>query len=182
MHNLGLASNICKIVLNFFVTVCLQNLHSISNCVVTKYDPLSPSTCEREDCFFCSSGGGGIVGRAVLPTGWSARNVKKFDMKTVYQGDTGRNCYSRWLKRLAGLRNENEDNPLGKHCQIQHNGQKVTFRKICSRSFKTTYMRQFNKGVRTAGCSADICMNSKADFHQPSIVRVTITLENRHEE
>ena len=43
-------------------------------------------------------------------------------------------------------------------------------------------MRQFNEGVKTACCSADICMNSKADFHQPSIVRVTITLENRHEE
>ena len=43
---------------------------------ITKSDPLSPSTCEREDCFSCTSGGGGIVARAVLPTGSRARNFK----------------------------------------------------------------------------------------------------------
>ena len=33
--NIGLASNICKIVLNFFVTLCPPHLHSISNCVLS---------------------------------------------------------------------------------------------------------------------------------------------------
>ena len=35
-HNLGLASNNCKIVLNFCVTLCPPHLHSISNCVLSK--------------------------------------------------------------------------------------------------------------------------------------------------
>ena len=39
-------------------------------------------------------------------------------------------------------------------------------------------MRQINEGVRIAYCEADICMNSKAEFHQPSIV----TLGNNNEE
>ena len=43
-------------------------------------------------------------------------------------------------------------------------------------------MRQINEGVRIACCDADICMNSKAEFHQPSIVRVTNTLGNNNEE
>ena len=43
-------------------------------------------------------------------------------------------------------------------------------------------MRQVNEGVRIACCEADICMNSKAEFHQPSIVRVTNSLGNSNEE
>ena len=50
------------------------------------------------------------------------------------------------------------------------------------RSFKTAFMRQINEGVRIACCDADICMNLKAEFHQPSIVRVTNTLGNNNEE
>ena len=60
---------------------------------------------------------------------------------------------------------EKEDNPLWKHCQIQHGGQKVRFKMICLKSFKTAFMRQINEGVRIACCEADICMNSKAEFH-----------------
>ena len=43
-------------------------------------------------------------------------------------------------------------------------------------------MRQVNEGVRIACCEADICMILKAEFHQPSIVRVTNTLGNNNEE
>ena len=53
---------------------------------------------------------------------------------------------------------------------------------ICLKSFKTAFMRQINEGVRIACCKADICMNSKAEFHQPSIVRVTTSLGNTNEE
>ena len=42
-HNLGLATNICKIVINFFATLCPPHLHSISNCVIF-YRPCSTNT------------------------------------------------------------------------------------------------------------------------------------------
>ena len=152
----------------------------ISN--VVKSDPLSPSTCEREDCFPCTSGGKGDCSKSCSSYRMECEECEKFDMKAVYEGETGRNCYSHGLEHLAGLSSEKDDNPLWNHCQIQHNGQKVAFRMICLRSFKTAYMRQVNEGVRIACCSADICMNSKAEFHQPSIVRVTNTLGNSNEE
>ena len=53
---------------------------------------------------------------------------------------------------------------------------------ICLKSFKTAFLRQINEGVRIACCEADICMNSKSEFHQPSIVRVTNSLGNPNEE
>ena len=49
---------------------------------------------------------------------------------------------------------------------------------VCLKSFKTAFMRQINKGVRIACSRADICMNSKAKFHQPSIARVSSNLGN----
>ena len=43
-------------------------------------------------------------------------------------------------------------------------------------------MRQTNEGVRIACCTADICMNSKSEFHQPLIIRVSANLGNLNEE
>ena len=60
------------------------------------------------------------------------------------------------LEHLAGLKNEKEDNPPLKHCKIQHMGQKVVFKMVCLKSFKTAFMRQVNEGVRIACCEADI--------------------------
>ena len=42
-------------------------------------------------------------------------------------------------------------------------------------------MRQVNKAVRIEACQADILMNSKAEFHQASLVRV-VTINGLCEE
>ena len=149
---------------------------------IAKSDPLSPSTCGKEDCFPCTSGGGGDCRKSCSAYRLECEECEQNNLKAVYEGETGRNCYSRGLEHVAGLSNEKDDNPLWKHCEIQHNGRKVAFKMVCLRSFKTAYLRQVNEGVRIACCNADICMNSKAEFHQPSIVRVTNTLGNSNEE
>ena len=43
-------------------------------------------------------------------------------------------------------------------------------------------MRQANEGVRIIYCKADICMNSKSEFHQQAIVRVSVNLGNTNDE
>ena len=63
-----------------------------------------------------------------------------------------------------------------------HEGRKVEFKMTCLQSFKTAFMRQVNEGVRIACCGADICRNSKMQFHQPAIVRVTAALGNLNED
>ena len=50
------------------------------------------------------------------------------------------------------------------------------------KNFQTAFLRQINEGVRIACSRADICMNSKAEFHQPSIIRVSANLGNTNEE
>ena len=127
-------------------------------------------------------GGGGDCRKSCSAYRLECEECEKNNLKAVYEGETGRNCYSRGLEHMAGLSNEKDDNPLWKHCEIQHDGRKVAFKMVCLRSFKTAYLRQVNEGVRIACCNADICMNSKAELHQPSIVRVTNSLGNTNEE
>ena len=94
---------------------------------IAKSDPLSPKGCNREDCFPCSSGGGGDCSKSCSAYRIECEECAKSDLKAVYEGETGSNCYSRGLEHVEGLSKEKEDNPLWKHCQIQHGGQKEIF-------------------------------------------------------
>ena len=86
------------------------------------------------------------------------------------------------LEQITGLERKKDENPLWKHCQIAHNFELVKFKMVCLKSFKSAFMRQVNEGVRIENSKADICMNSKAEFHQPSIVRVSTVLGNHNDE
>ena len=88
----------------------------------------------------------------------------------------------RGLEHQDGLKKQNDDNPLWKHCLVQHEGRLVEFKMTCLQSFKTAFMRQVNEGVRIACCGADICLNSKIQFHQPALVRITATLGNTNDD
>ena len=145
-------------------------------------DPLKPKTCGRENCFPCKSGGGGDCARSCAAYRVDCLECETENLKAVYIGETGRNGYARGLEHQDGLEKEKEDNPLWKHCQIQHSSRKVQFKMTCLKSFKTAFMRQVNEGVRIACCDADICMNSKMQFHQPAIVRVSAALGNLNED
>ena len=138
--------------------------------------------CDRDDCFPCTSGGGGDYSKSCSVYRIECEECKKSELSAVYEGETDRNGYSRGHEHLEGLGKEKEDNPLWKHCQLQHGGLKVKFKMVCLKSFKTAFMRHINEGFRIACCQADICMNSKSEYQQPSIVRVTTLLGNSNEE
>ena len=149
---------------------------------LVRSDPLKPGTCGRENCFLCTSGGGGDCSRSGSAYRLECEECPKNNLKAHYEGETGINCYSRGLEHSQGLEMKKEENPLWKHCQLQHGGAKVGFKINSLKSFKTAFERQVNEGVRIACSKADICMNSKSEFHQPSIVRVVASLGNTNEE
>ena len=86
---------------------------------------------------------------------------------TKYQGETGRNGYSRGLEHAAALESMQDTSPLWKHCEMHHGGQVVNFEITCLRSFKSAFFRHTNEGVRNVCSKADICMNSRTEWHQP---------------
>ena len=103
-------------------------------------------------------------------------------VKAEYEGETCRNPYSRGLEHARDLENQCEKSPLWKHCTIQHGGRKVEFKMDALRAYKYPMVRQVNEGARVRLTDADICMNSKSEFHQPGIVRVVAVRGNVNEE
>ena len=91
---------------------------------------------------------------------------------TEYEGETGSNGYGRGGEQMAGLRLEQEENALWKHCLAEHDGEHVDFSMEVLQSFQSSMARQVNEGVRIKRSKADCLMNSKSEFHQHPVVRV----------
>ena len=103
-------------------------------------------------------------------------------MQVAYEGETARNAYSRGMEHEKDLKNKSEKSPLWKHCVLQHGGRLACFKMDALRSFRYAMVRQVNEGARVRLTKADICMNSKSEFHQPGIVRVVAVRGNVNEE
>ena len=93
----------------------------------------------------------------------------------MYEGETGRNGFTRGLEHLAALRLEDEENAMWKHCVVQHGGVEAEFEMKILRSFNSCLERQVNEAVRIIINKADIVMNSKSEFRQAPIIRVVPT-------
>ena len=103
-------------------------------------------------------------------------------MVAEYMGQTGQNAYSQGLEHQNRLRNEDESSPLWKHCTIQHEHRKVDLKMDVIQNFKHPLIRQSNEGVRVKYSKAPILLNSKSEFHQPSVVRFVAMRGNINEE
>ena len=75
-----------------------------------------------------------------------------------------------------------EENPLWKHCMVEHEGEKVEFSMKVLGSFHSAMARQVNEGVRIKRSKADCLMNSKSEFHQHPVVRVVPMRGLQHEQ
>ena len=160
--------------------VAVQERAGISNKSLAKSEPLRSKKCGRQECFVCLTRGGKCEKNGV---GYELKCEEcwKNKRKTVYEGETGRNGFTRGAEHLASLRLESEEHPLWKHCMLEHDGTKVEFSmKVCGR-FQSCMVRQVNEPVRMLRAKADCLMNSKSEFHQAPLVRV-VTLTGLQEE
>jgi hypothetical protein len=89
----------------------------------------------------------------------------------TYEGETGRNPYSRGLEHQGNLRNELEDSPLWKHCTLDHESHKVEFNMESLGGFRSCLDRQVNEAVRITATTGTI-LNSKNEFHQTPLTRL----------
>ena len=80
--------------------------------------------------------------------------------------------FTRGKEQANGLRLEEENNALWKHCLIEYGGEKVDFSMEVLGSFQSAMARQVNEGVRIQKSKSDCQMNSKSEFHQHPVVRV----------
>ena len=138
---------------------------------IAKAEPLKKDECRRSDCFPCTSGGGNCE---KCGSGYQIRceTCHLDGISSLYEGETGRNGYTRGKEHLDALRLENEDGALWKHCLVQHDGKKAVFSMKVLGVFYTCLVRQVNEGVKIQKSRAQCLMNSKTEFHQHPVVRV----------
>ena len=75
-----------------------------------------------------------------------------------------------------GLKNKNKNNVLYKHVLDEHKEEEdlVEFEMVKTGSFKTAVSRQINEGIRIKNRDNKTLLNSKAEFHGPSVGRKVI--------
>ena len=94
---------------------------------------------------------------------------------TTYEGETGRNAFSRGLEHQQGLRQKSEKSALWKHCVNEHSSQEAEFSMKIVGCHSSCLGRQVCEAVRISRTEAEIILNSKSEFHQAPIVRVVAT-------
>jgi hypothetical protein len=100
----------------------------------------------------------------------------------IYEGETGQSAYQRGLKHVDDVGKHNELSPLWKHCVIKHESKEVKFMMEVTGRFKVAAMRQGDEGCRVRESVAKWVLNSRREWHQPPIMRVTILTGNRNED
>ena len=78
--------------------------------------------CERVKCFVCNSGG---KERICRKTGAGYRiscNICGEEILSKYEGETGRNLYTRGDEHAQDVVRKAADKPLWKHIMAKHNG------------------------------------------------------------
>ena len=149
--------------------------YSLQN-VLEKSDPFRGPDCGRlQKCFPCQSGGkGDCEGRGGAYSITCEEPECKFK-KVRYDGETGKNCFSRGLDHLQGYRSRNPSNVLWKHAVSDHGGRMdVKFKMTVLKTYgDNNTLRKTNEALRITG-NLGVRLNSKAEFAQPSLPRLTI--------
>ena len=94
---------------------------------------------------------------------------------STYEGETGRNTFSRGLEHQQGLQQNSEKSALWKHCVSEHSSQEADFSMMIIQSHSSCLNRQVHEAVRISRTEAVFIMNSKSEFHQAPLVRVVAT-------
>ena len=96
------------------------------------------------------------------------------ECKHVYIGETHRTMHDRISEHWDDLNNKREENPLVKHAAIHHNGIPPTYTCKAIKTYRTSLSRQIGEALAINNTDARILMNSKAEFGQNSIPRISI--------
>ena len=108
---------------------------------------------------------------------------KEDNKVSTYEGETGSNAAFRLSQHVNDIKRQTQKWALSKHLVEMHPdspNDPNAFEFQCVKTFKKPLERQCFEGVLINRSKADIRLNSKAEFHQPSEIRM-ITTRNSQE-
>ena len=152
------------------VKLCQRGGMKVSS--TAKSDPFASKLCSREDCNICSSEqSNGNCRKSNVGYELICDPCNENGILASYQGETSKSGYERGNQHHDGLIKKLEENPLWKHSELHHNGDNaLSFSMIITGTFQKAMVRQENEAIRIRESKAKYQMNSKQEFHQPSII------------
>ena len=154
------------------IKMCQRGGTKVSS--AAKSDPFADILCDRDNCPVCSSpdSRGGCrhsnVGYELVCNSCSEQGIT-----ATYQGETSKSSYERGKQHTEGLTKKVDDNPIWKHSQLVHNSDnKVSFSMHVKGRFRKPMERQENEAIRIRESVSVQQLNSKKEFHQPTIIRL----------
>ena len=130
--------------------------------------------CKRKECFCCSTVEKGNCEKNSVGYQIICDTCNVNEEYAVYEGETGRNAYSRGMEHMDGLIRRDTENPLWKHCNLVHYGTVQNFSMEVTNNFQTCLGRQINEAVHISQSQAKHILNSKNKFHQAPIIRQVV--------
>ena len=100
------------------------------------------------------------------------------DFTAVYFGESGDSGYVRAGMHRTSIVRKDTGNAFAKHLAEEHperQGDVAAFKFTVLKTFRKSLYRQVAEAVKIYGSQATIVLNSKAEWHQPSIDRVVVT-------
>ena len=137
--------------------------------------------CPYPDCLLCECG---EIGASHTRSGAEYSgicNLCEADGKVAnYEGETGRSGMLSVAQHKEAILNQDNTNAFAKHLAVFHKenaGDISAFKFKVNQTFKKCLERQVTEGVKIKNSKADIIMNSKSEYHQPAIHRITLSRE-----
>ena len=134
-----------------------------------KPNPIGKDGCDKVDCMVCKSDGGGKLchkGNVCY-----TMDCKYDGCDAGYDGETHRNAYTRGVEHMKKYQRGDESSFINKHQAEKHDSKPAKFEMKVVGSFKDPMSCQITEAVMIKNHQGTL-LNSKAEFHQPSIVRV----------
>ena len=116
----------CKFEAMTGMKVLIKQKAGEKNKQIAKAEPLKEKNCGRENCFPCSTGGGNCQKNSI---GYRVRCLVclRAGRSSYYEGESGRNGFTKGLEHLAAIRLKDEENAMWKHCLVEHDGNNPEF-------------------------------------------------------
>ena len=139
---------------------------------------------KEDGCLLCSSGlPGGSHTRRGANYSATCTDCEAKNIKSVYYGESGKSGVYRVQKgHKIDIERKNIKNALAKHLHNDHpdkEGDPTVFKYKIESTDRSCLQRQVREGANLAASSADNILNSRTEFHQPSLQRITLTREPR---
>ena len=108
---------------------------------------------------------------------------KTKDVKSIYYGETGKSGADRVQKgHQTDIKNKDIWNALAKHLHNDHpkrEGDQTVFIFKVENTHKSCLERQVREGANLAASEAENILNSRTEYHQPSLQMITLAREPR---